>query len=220
MRLRCGAAPGGLADYLGTMSQPEAARIARIVLASHNPGKLREIAALLAPYGVEVTSAGELGLPEPEETEATFRGNALIKARAAASAAGLPALSDDSGLEILALAGAPGVWSADWAGQPRDFGRAMAEALRQLAETGSEDRSARFVCALAFVEPDGTERVFEGEVRGSIAPAPKGERGFGYDPVFIPNGYQETFGELDSDTKHKMSHRADAFAQFVAAVLA
>lgn len=190
----------------------------RLVLATHNAGKLREIAALLEPWSVDVVSAGALGLPEPEETETTFAGNALIKARAAAAGSGLPALSDDSGLEVFALGGEPGVASADWAGHPRDFGRAMDEVLRRLDATGSTDRSARFVCTLALVRPDGREQLFEGEVRGTIASAPRGTRGFGYDPIFIASGDRETFGEIDPALKHARSHRADAFARFVAGV--
>jgi XTP/dITP diphosphohydrolase len=195
-----------------------AAPFPKLVLATHNVGKLREIAALLAPFGVEVISAGSLGLPEPDETETTFTGNALIKARAACAGSGLPALSDDSGLEVTALGGAPGVYSADWAGVPRDFGRAMDEVLRQMAAGGSTDRSARFVCVLALVHPDGREQLFEGEVRGTIAEAPRGTRGFGYDPIFIATGDTATFGEIDPDEKHAKSHRADAFAKLKAQV--
>jgi XTP/dITP diphosphohydrolase len=195
-----------------------AAPFPKLVLATHNSGKLREIAALLAPFGVEVISAGSLGLPEPDETETTFAGNALIKARAACAGSGLPALSDDSGLEVTALGGAPGVYSADWAGVPRDFCRAMDEVLRQMAEGGSQDRSARFVCVLALVYPDGREQLFEGEVRGSIAPAARGTRGFGYDPIFIAEGDSATFGEIDPEAKHAKSHRADAFAKLKAQV--
>jgi XTP/dITP diphosphohydrolase len=191
----------------------------KLVIASHNKGKLREIDALIAPFGVTVLSAGDLDVEEPEETETTFIGNALLKARASAKATGLPALADDSGLEVTALGGAPGIYSARWAGEPRDFYRAMAEVERQILESGSTDRSARFVCVLALVLPDGTEQVFEGFVSGQITYPPRGTYGFGYDPVFIANGYTQTFGEMDPEIKHAIGHRADAFAKFVAAIL-
>jgi XTP/dITP diphosphohydrolase len=191
----------------------------KLVIASHNKGKLREIDALIAPFGIQALSAGDLGVEEPEETEATFVGNALLKARASAIATGLPALADDSGLEVTALDGAPGIYSARWAGEPRDFYAAMAEVERQLVASGSADRSARFVCVLALVLPDGTEQVFEGFVGGKLVYPPRGSNGFGYDPVFVATGQTITFGEMDPDIKHAMSHRADAFAKFVAAVL-
>jgi XTP/dITP diphosphohydrolase len=191
----------------------------KLVIASHNKGKLREIDALIAPFGITALSAGDLGVEEPEETEATFIGNALLKARASAKATGLPALADDSGLEVTALGGAPGIYSARWAGEPRDFYRAMAEVERQILESGSRDRSGRFVCVLALVLPDGTEQVFEGFVSGQITYPPRGTNGFGYDPVFIANGYTQTFGEMDPEIKHAIGHRADAFAKFVAAIL-
>jgi XTP/dITP diphosphohydrolase len=192
----------------------------KLVIASHNKGKLREIDALIAPFGIEALSAGDLGVEEPEETEATFIGNALLKARVSAQATGLPALADDSGLEVMALDGAPGIYSARWAGEPRDFYAAMAEVERQIAARGSTDMRARFVCVLALVLPDGTEQVFEGFVSGTLTFPPRGKNGFGYDPIFIAEGYSETFGELDPDVKHAIGHRADAFAKFVAAVLA
>jgi XTP/dITP diphosphohydrolase len=191
----------------------------KLVIASHNKGKLREIDALIAPFGILALSAGDLGVEEPEETEATFIGNALLKARASAKATGLPALADDSGLEVSALDGAPGIYSARWAGEPRDFYAAMAEVEHQLIATGSPDRSARFVCVLALVLPDGSEQVFEGFVSGQMVYPPRGSLGFGYDPVFIATGQTQTFGEMDPDKKHAMSHRADAFAKFVAAIL-
>ncbi len=191
----------------------------KLVIASHNKGKLREIDALIAPFGIIALSAGDLGVEEPEETEATFIGNALLKARASCLATGLPALADDSGLEVRALDGAPGIYSARWAGEPRDFYTAMAEVERQLVATASPDRSARFVCVLALVLPDGTEHVFEGFVIGDLIYPPRGDHGFGYDPVFVANGQTITFGEMDPDVKHAMSHRADAFAKFVAAIL-
>lgn len=185
----------------------------KLVLASHNPGKLREIAELLAPYGADVVSAGALGLPEPEETETTFIGNARLKAVAAATASGLPALADDSGLEVMALNRDPGIYSARWAGPTKDFAMAMDKVLGLLK--GKEDRSARFVSALALAWPDGHCDAFEGDVWGQIVAAPKGSRGFGYDPIFRPDGYDETFGEMDPARKHEMSHRAVAFRLFV-----
>ncbi|WP_313589327.1 RdgB/HAM1 family non-canonical purine NTP pyrophosphatase [Aquidulcibacter sp.] len=191
----------------------------KLVIASHNQGKLKEIAALVTPFDVEVVSAGDLGVPEPEETETTFIGNALLKARASCLATGLPALADDSGLEVMALERAPGIYSARWAGPDRDFYAAMAEIERQLQAKGATDRSARFVCALALVYPDGREQAFEGEVVGEVVATPRGTNGFGYDPIFVATGHTETFGELDPSVKHAMSHRADAFAKFVAAVL-
>ncbi len=195
----------------------------RVVIATHNPGKVREIGALLAPLGLRVVSAGELGLPEPEENAETFAGNALLKARAAASATGLPALADDSGLCVDALSGAPGVHSARWAGPERDFAQAMRlveEKLRAAGALTPESRRARFVCALALVRPEAGQDVFEGEVRGRLIWPPRGERGFGYDPVFVPEGHEETFAEMEPERKHAMSHRARAFAKFIAALSA
>jgi XTP/dITP diphosphohydrolase len=196
----------------------------KLVIATHNPGKLKEIGALLAPYGMELVSAGELGLPEPEETGTTFRENALIKAHASA-ASGFPALSDDSGLEVVALGGRPGVYTADWAerqafeGAPgRDWYMAMGKVEGMLAEQGAGvDRSASFVCTLALVWPDGEELVVEGRVAGNLVWPPRGAKGFGYDPVFVPEGGRETFAEMDPDAKHAISHRADAFAKLVQA---
>lgn len=185
----------------------------KLVLASHNPGKLKEIAELLAPFKVDVVSAGSLGLPEPEETEKTFIGNARLKAVAAATASGLPALSDDSGMEVMALNRDPGIYSARWAGPSKDFAMAMAKVLGLLK--GKDDRSARFVSALALAWPDGHCDEFEGDVWGQIVDAPKGTRGFGYDPIFRPDGYDETFGEMEPARKHEMSHRAVAFRLFV-----
>lgn len=190
----------------------------RLVIATHNPGKLVEIAALLVPFGVEAVSAGALGLPEPEETGDSFLANATLKAQAAAAASGLPALADDSGLAVTALGGAPGIYSARWAGPAKDFAAAMA---RVNAELGSApDRSARFVCALALAWPDGHVEGFEGVVAGSLAWPPRGARGFGYDPLFVPEGEVLTYGEVDPAHKHATSHRARAFAQLVAACLA
>lgn len=188
----------------------------RLVVASHNAGKVREIAALLAPLGVEAVSASELGLPEPEETEATFVGNAALKARAAAAASGLPALADDSGLEVFALGRAPGVYSARWAGQGRDFRAAMERVWSELE--GRPDRSARFVCVLALAEPDGAVQTFEGEARGEIVWPPRGEKGFGYDPIFVPDRHQRTFGEMSHEEKLPLTHRARAFEKLLAAL--
>ena len=191
----------------------------RLVAATHNKGKVRELKDLFEPAGLEVVSAIELGLPEPEETEQTFAGNALIMARAAAEATGQPALSDDSGLEVTALGGMPGVHTAIWAGEPRDFYKAMEKVENLLREIDAKDRSARFVSTLAVVWPDGHEEVFEGEVHGTLVWPPRGEKGFGFDPVFVADGETETFGEMDPAKKHAMSHRADAFRKLKAALL-
>ncbi|MEP7221090.1 MAG: RdgB/HAM1 family non-canonical purine NTP pyrophosphatase [Novosphingobium sp.] len=196
-----------------------------LVIATHNAGKLKEIGALLAPYGVECISAGSLGLPEPDETGTTFTENALIKARAAASASGLPALADDSGLSVAALNGRPGVYTADWAERQwfegasgRDWYMAMGKVEGLLCEQGAAaDRSAWFSCVLAIAWPDGTSAVYEGRVDGSLTWPPRGTMGFGYDPVFVPTGDTRTFAELDPAEKHAISHRADAFAKLVAA---
>jgi XTP/dITP diphosphohydrolase len=185
----------------------------RLVLATHNPGKLREIAAMLGPLGVEVVSAGALGLPEPEETAQDFTGNAKLKALAAATASFLPALADDSGFSVAALNGAPGIYSARWAGPHKDFTAAMA---RVLAETGDDpNRAAWFTCALCLAWPDGETACFEGRVDGAMVWPPRGDRGFGYDPIFVPAGGHETYGEMDQDRKHATSHRARAFAQLL-----
>ena len=193
---------------------------AALVVATHNRGKLEEIAALLAPFGVAVTSNADHGLPEPEETEETFAGNAGIKARAAAMATGLPALADDSGLEVDGLDGQPGVRTADWAetGSGRDFGVAMERVWRELVARGAaEPWTARFRCALVLCWPDGHEEVFEGKVEGSIVWPGRGTQGHGYDPVFQPDGFDQTFGEMDRWEKNRMSHRGAAFAKLVAA---
>lgn len=195
---------------------------ARLVLASHNAGKLAEIAALFAPYAVTVTSAGDLGLPEPAETEDTFVGNARIKAHAAARASGLPALADDSGIEIDALAGAPGIHTADWAETPtgRDFGMAMTKTWKKLdAVAAPTPRTARFCCTLVLAWPDGHDEVFAGAMPGQIIWPPRGEQGHGYDPIFQPDGHSLTFGEMDSALKNRISHRADAFRKLVAGCL-
>ncbi|MGP1253953.1 MAG: RdgB/HAM1 family non-canonical purine NTP pyrophosphatase [Kiloniellales bacterium] len=191
----------------------------KLVIASHNPGKVREIGDLVAPFGLEVVSAGELGLPEPEETGTSFAANAELKALAAAIGANLPALADDSGLVVPALGGAPGIYSARWAGPGKDFSLAMARVERELNEqaaTAAKNGSragAHFVCALALAWPDGSVEVFEGRVEGELTFPPRGDRGFGYDPIFLPQGDTRTFGEMDPAEKHGMSHRARAFAQ-------
>ncbi|MBI3707655.1 MAG: RdgB/HAM1 family non-canonical purine NTP pyrophosphatase [Proteobacteria bacterium] len=188
---------------------------AKLVLASHNPGKAREIAALLAPFGAEIVSAAALRLAEPEETGDSFEANAALKARAAAHTAGLPALADDSGLVVPALAGQPGIYSARWTGPTKDFAIAMRRVEDELK--GKIDRSAHFVAVLALAWPDGDLKTFRGEVHGRLVWPPRGERGFGYDPMFVPDGYEETFGEMDPDLKHAISHRAAAFKRLVAA---
>ncbi len=189
----------------------------RLVVASHNAGKVREINDLLAPFGKDAVSAGTLGLPEPEETADSFVGNARIKAEAAAAASGLPALADDSGLAVTALDGAPGIYSARWGGPAKDFGLAMEKVNTELgAET---DRSAHFVCALCLAWPDGHVETFEGRVDGTLVWPPRGTQGFGYDPIFQPDGHDLTFGEIEPQAKHAMSHRARAFALLVAACL-
>jgi XTP/dITP diphosphohydrolase len=190
----------------------------RLVVASHNTGKVREIGALLAPLGVEAISAASLGLPEPEETETTFAGNAALKSRAAASASGLPALSDDSGLEVFALGGDPGVYSARWAGPSKDFRVAMERVWRALQQKGTTDFSARFVCALALSRPDGETDVFEGEARGVIVWPPRGDKGFGYDPIFVADGETRTFGEMTHNEKLPLTHRARAFEKLLTAL--
>ncbi len=192
----------------------------RLVLATHNPGKVREIRALVEPYGIEPVSAGELGLPEPKETGTSFIANATLKALASATAANLPALADDSGLAVDALDGAPGVVSADWAGYPRDFYRAMSRVWREVQAAGPDaPTSARFVCALVLAWPDGHTQAYEGACEGSLVWPPRGSRGFGYDPMFVATGMDESFGEIDPEIKHGLSHRADAFRKLVADVL-
>ena len=189
-----------------------------LVIASHNPGKVKEIDDLLKPFGVDVHSAIELNIVEPEETGATFTANAIIKAKAAAQAAHLPALADDSGLTVDALDGAPGIYSARWGGPNKDFNMAMRKIEEKL--TADSDRNARFVCVLALAWPDGHTETFEGFVTGSLVWPPLGGLGFGYDPIFLPNGRTETFGEMDQAEKHKISHRAEAFRKLVAACFA
>lgn len=190
----------------------------KIVAATHNPGKVKELSALLEPFGFNVVSAGDLNLPEPEETEDTFVGNAELKALAAAKASDEICLADDSGLAVQALGGAPGIYSARWAGPEKDFSLAMKKVNDALIEEHGPDeegdRRARFVCVLSVAWPDGHVESFEGEVRGRIVWPPRGENGFGYDPIFSSDGSQQTFGEMDPDAKHAISHRADAFAKF------
>ncbi len=189
-----------------------------LVLATHNPGKVREIAELVAPFGVSVKSAAELGLAEPEETGATFAANAGLKARAAADASGRIALADDSGLAVEALGGAPGIYSARWAGPGKDFRIGMARVEKELAEKGVRVARAKFVCALALADPVGEIEIYEGEVHGHLEFPPRGDKGFGYDPIFVADGMHETFGEIESAVKHGMSHRARAFEKLVKAV--
>jgi XTP/dITP diphosphohydrolase len=191
----------------------------KLLVATHNRGKLEEIAHLLEPFGISVSSAAEHGLPEPEETGTTFVENARIKAHAAARATGLPALADDSGIEIDALGGAPGVYTADWAETPagRDFAMAMRRAHDELEAVGApHPRTARFCCTLVLAWPDGHDEVFPGTVEGRVVWPMRGEQGHGYDPVFQPDGYDITFGEMDRWEKNRISHRADAFAKLVA----
>jgi XTP/dITP diphosphohydrolase len=190
----------------------------RLVAATHNPGKAREIEALLNGHYAVVT-AGSLNLPEPEETEATFTGNALLKARQAADRSGEVALADDSGLSVAALGGAPGIFSARWAGPDKDFAFAMRRVEERLEETGSDDRRAWFTSALAVAWPDGPAVVVEGRIDGTLTFPPRGDLGFGYDPIFVPEGRAETFGEMDPAAKDAMSHRARAFAKLRAALI-
>jgi XTP/dITP diphosphohydrolase len=188
-----------------------------LVVATHNPGKLREIVALLEPLGAVVSSAGARGLPEPEETGLTFIANAELKALAAAQAAGVPALADDSGLAVEALGGAPGIYSARWAGPDKDFDAAMTRVRDEIAASGTADTRAAFICALSLAWPDGHCDSFEGRIDGHLVFPPRGTRGFGYDPIFIANGMDITFGEMDPGAKHQISHRADAFRRLVTA---
>ena len=189
----------------------------RLILASHNPGKIKEISALLAPLSITVIPADTMGLPEPEETGSTFAENALIKAKAAATAGGLPALADDSGLAVEALLGKPGIYSARWSGPARDFAMAMRSLEKKLARAGAsapERRRAEFICVLSLCVPEGWHKEFEGRVAGRLVWPPRGTLGFGYDPMFMPDGYDMTFGEMPPDAKHGISHRAAAFRKF------
>jgi XTP/dITP diphosphohydrolase len=198
-------------------------RIEKLVIATHNPGKLREIRELLAPLGIDCVGAAELGLPEPEEIGNTFVDNADLKAREAADLSGLPALADDSGLAVDALHGLPGIFSARWAEDEqghRDFSRAMERVWRELGAAGEDaSHDAHFACALSLAWPDNGEvQSFEGRVDGKLVWPPRGDRGFGYDPMFVPVGHDQTFGEIDPEVKHRISHRADAFRKLVAAL--
>jgi XTP/dITP diphosphohydrolase len=184
-----------------------------LALASHNPGKLVELGDLVAPLGIATPGAGELGVPEPEETGATFEENAALKALAVSRASGLPSLADDSGLVVRALGGSPGIYSARWAGPEKDFSAAMRRIEHEL---GGRDRAASFVAALALAWPDGHVETFRGEVGGHLVFPPRGARGFGYDPIFVPDGGSETFGEMDPAAKHAISHRALAFRKLLA----
>lgn len=192
-----------------------ARREKKLVLASHNAGKLREIADLLRPFHIDVVNAGALGLPEPEETGVSFVENAELKARAAAIASGMIALSDDSGLCVSGLDGQPGIYSARWDGPDKNFLHAMQRVQDELARRHSTDRRAHFVCALSLCWPDGHCESFQGEVHGQLVFPPRGARGFGYDPIFVADGYDITFGEMDPDAKHAISHRAHAFKQMI-----
>jgi XTP/dITP diphosphohydrolase len=212
------------------MAKPPRPLSGKVVIATHNQGKLREMRELMAPYGVELVSAGELSLPEPEEDGHMFAENAAIKAVAAANASGLPALADDSGICIDALDGAPGLFSANWAGPGKDFAPALARVQAELAKRGAttpEQRKAHFVSALVIAWPDGHQELFEGRVFGAVVDAPRGTSGFGYDPIFQPTGYAKTFGEMTAEEKHGipadgspgLSHRARAFHVLAAACL-
>jgi XTP/dITP diphosphohydrolase len=198
----------------------------KVVIATHNPGELTELRDLLAPYGVEAVSAGELDLPEPEETGSTFIENARIKAHAATKATGLPAFADDSGLAVDALGGEPGIYSARWAGPSKDFARAMQTIEDKLKALNTSNRKAQFVAALCIAWPDGHTEDFEARVEGTLVWPPRGDKGFGYDPMFLPNGFDRTFGEMNADEKHGLpprgkglSHRARAFVQLAEACL-
>ena len=202
------------------MSEPRRLERGPLVVASHNEGKVGEIRELLAPWSLGVMSAGELGLPEPEETGSTYAENAAIKATAAALASGHPALADDSGFEVAALGGDPGLHSARWAGPGKDFTVAMERVWAELEESGSDDRSCRFICVLTLAWPDGHAETVTGAVDGQLAWPPRGDKGFGYDPIFVPEGRTETFAEADQEWKHTVSHRARAFEQLVSSCLA
>ncbi|MHA1543723.1 MAG: RdgB/HAM1 family non-canonical purine NTP pyrophosphatase [Alphaproteobacteria bacterium] len=188
----------------------------KLVVASHNPGKVREISELLAPFHLEVVSASDLNLPEPEETGTSFAANAELKALASATGSGLPALADDSGLVVPALGGQPGIYSARWAGPDKDFNIAMKDVIDKI---GDKNRKAHFFCALAIAWPDQHTETFEGMVHGILTWPKRGDQGFGYDPIFIPDGFDITFGEMEPVRKHAMSHRANAFKKFIAACL-
>lgn len=190
----------------------------KIVIASHNEGKIKEIGELISPLGISVVSASEMGVDEPEETGKTFAENALLKAKNTAEKTGLPALADDSGLAVTALDGAPGIYSARWAGKDKDFGKAFLRIKQELAAKNVKDANtthAYFICALCFAVPKEDPQIFEGRIDGKLTFPPRGNHGFGYDPIFIPDGYDVTFAEMDSLKKHSISHRARAFEKFV-----
>ncbi len=194
----------------------------KLVIATHNPGKVWEFQQLFTPYGVELIAAGDLGIPEPEETGESFTDNARLKAVISAFASGLPALGDDSGLEVEALGGAPGIYSARWAGETRDFSIAMAKLEDELKAKGATEKAARraqFTCVLCLAEPEGEPDFYEGHVPGHVVWPPRGTNGFGYDPMFVPDGFDITFGEMEPSLKYTMTHRAVAFRQLEAAVL-
>ena len=193
----------------------ELKRGGRIVIASHNEGKVRELGELFEPFGIACVSAGSLGLPEPEETGDTFAENAKIKAEAAAAASGMLAIADDSGLEVAALGGAPGIHAARWGGPNRDFRLAMERVSRELEASGTPDRRANFICALALAQLPGETLVFTGRVHGTLVWPPRGGRGFGYDPIFVPDGHSATFGEMGPAQKSAMSHRMKAFEKLI-----
>jgi XTP/dITP diphosphohydrolase len=188
----------------------------KLVIASHNEGKVRELSELFAPFGIECISAQNLGLAEPAETGATFAANAALKAVAAAKASGITALSDDSGLEVDALGGEPGIHSARWGGPDKDFGKAMERVHRKVEACGANTAHANFTCALALAAPGGAAAIFEGKVFGTLTWPPRGSRGFGYDPIFVPEGYNETFAEMEPELKNRLSHRMRAFEKLVA----
>jgi XTP/dITP diphosphohydrolase len=189
----------------------------RVVIASHNEGKVRELAELLTPFGIGCVSAKDLDIPEPEETGATFSDNAKLKAIAAAQASGMTAIADDSGLEVAALGGAPGIHSARWGGETRDFGLAMQRVHQEIETKGVTEPRANFICSLALATPDCPAQSFEGRVFGTLVWPPRGNRGFGYDPIFLPDGYKETFGEMERGLKNRLSHRMRAFEHLIAA---
>lgn len=189
----------------------------RIVIATHNAGKARELAELFAIVGVETVSAAELGIDEPEETSKSFAENATLKAEAAAKSSGLPAVADDSGLEVSALSGAPGIHSARWGGPHKDFALAMERVNRELKASGSNDRTAKFVCVLAYARPNAETIATRGAIVGTLTWPPRGTRGFGYDPIFVPQGYDQTFGEMEPSLKDSISHRARAFEKLMQA---
>jgi len=187
----------------------------RLVIATHNQGKVRELGELFAPLGIECISAGSLGLPEPDETGASFAENAKLKAEAAANASGILAIADDSGLEVAALGGAPGIHAARWGGPAKDFNLAMQRVQNELEVSRSNDRRANFTCALAVAAPGAAAKVFDGKVFGTVVWPPRGTHGFGYDPIFVPEGYSETFGEMDPAKKNALSHRMRAFEKLI-----